>query len=240
MNYLLSVPMPMTYWGLLSTRLQAELNAQKARAVALATPVRATVETKNEDAARLALVQTSLRAAIARVDSLSLLELLVRQQTANCRFQIGVLHLSARIEMLEGLYKFYQEFTADRTSRAAADQAVALLRASFASASKPQGGEWAVIERGRLLAQEVHLPVFSAEDAVPFEKSALHLRNDLDSLKTELDSLLATTLLQLSVPDSLVEVLTELGIGIAPLEVVPEPVTGSGEPEAQPAEPVSA
>lgn len=238
MSQLFTVPMPLTFWGRLSTRLQTEVTNQQARALAAANPLVGTVDNAKDDQSNLARAKAQLDSAMQRLDSISMLALALRMQLEGCHFQIGATTLVARIDVLADLHSFYQTFLKDRPSRVAAELAVANLRTAYASASKPPSSDWATVERSRLLGQSVQLPVLSAEEATAYEASAQRLHNDLDSLRAELDSLLATTNFSLSISESLIPVLNELGIGVqAPVEAQPPLEPENSAPSAPAEEP---
>ncbi len=209
---ILTVHRPLSFWTLLQSRVQAELTSQRARVRAATVPVTVTVDSAATSEARVAQAKAVLTSALQRLDALQLLALTLRSQLGGVRHQIGAVFLESRLEHLQDVLNGTAALIADRPSRAAAKQTLAQLQASFASASKPGGGEWAAVERGRVLGQSVELPVFSAEDAAGYDAYVQQVSNEIADLHSELDALQSSTVLALRISPDITGILGELGV----------------------------
>lgn len=210
-----TIPMPLSFWVRQSSRLKDEIRMQEARVIAAAAPIQVTVDGKN-DADRIAAATQTMNLGLQRLDSLRALDWTLSDQLFASQFHNGVHGLQSRIDFYAQHNTFYSAFVQDRLSRDAAKQSIANQRAAYTDASKPASGEWGAAERGRLLSAITQLPVFSAEDTAPYLQSNQALRNQLDQLQAQLDSLMATTLLSLVLGPDVLSPIIELGIELMP------------------------
>lgn len=219
--------LPLTFWAQLQARVVDEIAQQHSRVKAALSPVLVPVDGKGHSD-RLIEAQDKFQQGITRLESLRLLALAMTTQVEAARFDIGVHGFVARIQFFEALHAFYADVSSNRPSRVEAEQALNQLQTAYTSACRPNGGEWAASERGRLLAQTVAIPVLSAEDAPNFAAAAHRMQNDLLRLRAQLDTLLATTMVAMEVSPALAELLQELGVTmLSPEEPPQQPLADS-------------
>lgn len=227
--------MPLTFWRMFLNRLHREVCSQQKLTLATANPLAVGVSGAAVAPTRLAHAQTALDVALSRLTSLRMLRLAVQAQVSAACDRGGVEPLRLQHHYLNEVAAFYEELVLNRDSRQGAQQALEQLLAAFSSANKPSGGEWASAERGRLLGVSVPFPVFSAEDAVPYERDLQQIRNDALMLDAQIETLYATTALELNVEPGLVDLLVELGVEVeqfdtAPLLEAPAPLGAEHAP----------
>lgn len=214
MSKYLSSPIALTFWVRLATRLSAEVDLAQKRVMTAAMPLPGRVEGAKEEGARIAASQEKLLAELDRLDSLTILANTLKLQLDNALASAGATGLEGRIAFLKPIADFYETFVKNRPNRAKSTHELSILRAAYTSANKPNGGEFGISERARLLAQVVDIPVISEEDSTPYAQRVHSLRNDLAAMASNLEVMLATSEMRLEVTLDLVDVLDELGIGI--------------------------
>lgn len=202
----------LAFWNKFQLRLDAELATARAACTQAAKPLNLSIDAAPTLGDRLKDALAGLNSAMALYDGLATLQWSAQKQLSDAEYECGVTQLRANIALYQSYRNLYLELAQPTESRVEASRAFTQAAAAFASASKAAGGEWAAIERGRLLALNFTIPVVAGEEAASFAAALRNVDTQLLTLTAQLDSLLATRAGYFVFDEALVPFCEQLGV----------------------------
>lgn len=213
MNYT-SNPLPLEFWIRLQARVEAEFVARRARLPELLTPAPVTIDSGELAIVHLNQNRQEFFAQLNELESMQMLLMVLGGQVRIAMFRSDIMTVDAHIECLRNVAALYSDFTSNRPRRIIVEQELLAALKQYNALRSSGTGEAVLAERQRLRAFTRDLPVLGAEDTVEHERALRTLHSTIDQKEAELQNLKVTTLMQLTVPDSLANLIGSFGVEV--------------------------
>lgn len=225
MQLFLAGPLALGHWQRIRTRLHAQYEQTLAHLNNFLTREQLTVDSGPHHLQQGEHLRGEARGALQRLDLMLTLDMQLQLELLDAERRSGLTTLGLQLMMLRKLESLLAAHVENLPSRQIAEHR--LNEALVQYAGLRSGSSESIMQERQLLRQVLHdIPVLGAEDVGGFVEYLRTTRALVDDMAAKVDHVSASSLLQLSLPTELAEILRVLGVPIS----VPESANDVADP----------